>query len=210
MDTHGGDPQSPGSLHKYLYVSNDAVNLVDPTGKDGLLDSLIASAMNIVIAVAAVVAVATALEYVTSVFGKSLSDPKEINTVDAAIAVLDPVQDLYSEAQVLRTAKYRRSKPPYLYGVCIYKGGCFAAAHYGFLFLDDQFFDQNLLHDSVERAAVLLHEAFHLEGGNEHDAYAGVWVNKEKFGWTETPYSHYFLWGQVKAETMNAAPELFQ
>jgi hypothetical protein len=40
--------------------------------------------------------------------------------------------------------------------------------------------------------------------------YAGVWVNKEKFGWTETAYSHYFLWGQVKAETMREAPELFQ
>ena len=74
---------------------------------------------------------------------------------------------------MLRTAKYRRSKTPYLSAVRAFTGGFFAATHYGFLFLDDQFFDQNLLHDSVERAAVLLHEAFHLEGGNEHDALRG-------------------------------------
>jgi RHS repeat-associated protein len=36
MDTFEGDPQSPLSLHKYLYVIDDPVNRIDPNGKETL------------------------------------------------------------------------------------------------------------------------------------------------------------------------------
>jgi len=206
MDTFEGDQDSPLSLHRYLYVGDDPIDHTDRSGHG--IDEIIASAMSITIAVAAVVAVARIVEYVTAVFGRNLSND-DAEVVNVAIAVLDPVPTLIDEAWVLHDAKYRRGKPPYLSAVCKIVGGCFAAAELGFLFIDDRFFDASLLHDSVEQAAVLLHEAFHLEGGNEHDAYAGVWVNKEKFGWTRESYSKYFLWGQVEAATRQYAPELF-
>ncbi|MBI3661726.1 MAG: RHS repeat-associated core domain-containing protein [Acidobacteria bacterium] len=38
MDTFEGDPHSPLSLHKYLYVHADPVGLLDPTGETPLID----------------------------------------------------------------------------------------------------------------------------------------------------------------------------
>jgi len=38
MDTFEGDDESPLSLHKYLYVSADSANRIDPSGKDGLAE----------------------------------------------------------------------------------------------------------------------------------------------------------------------------
>ncbi len=40
MDTYEGDPQSPQSLHKYLYVGANPVNMLDPSGHDGLMELL--------------------------------------------------------------------------------------------------------------------------------------------------------------------------
>jgi hypothetical protein len=36
MDTYQGDNEDPLSLHKYLYVANNPVNLTDPSGEDWL------------------------------------------------------------------------------------------------------------------------------------------------------------------------------
>ena len=38
MDTDEGDNQDPLSLHKYLYGADDPVNLIDPSGNDGIDD----------------------------------------------------------------------------------------------------------------------------------------------------------------------------
>jgi RHS repeat-associated protein len=45
MDTVEGDPQSPLSLHRYLYVSDNAVNQIDPMGTQGLGDMMAVSAI---------------------------------------------------------------------------------------------------------------------------------------------------------------------
>lgn len=39
-DTREIDPESPSSLHRYLYASNDPVNRIDPSGNDDLVDTL--------------------------------------------------------------------------------------------------------------------------------------------------------------------------
>ena len=46
MDVYEGNSQDPLSLHKYLYVSDNPVNLVDPSGNEGVADSLTALAIN--------------------------------------------------------------------------------------------------------------------------------------------------------------------
>ena len=63
--------------------------------------------------------------------------------------------------------------------------------------------------DEIERAAILLHESKHLEGKNEHDAYAFVWKNKSRLGWTGEKYKMSPIWDNVRRQTRDAAPELF-
>lgn len=40
MDSYAGDSEDPLSLHKYLYVANNPVNMVDPSGHDITADEL--------------------------------------------------------------------------------------------------------------------------------------------------------------------------
>lgn len=63
--------------------------------------------------------------------------------------------------------------------------------------------------DTVERAAILLHEAEHLKGRNEHDAYAFVWQNRARIGWTSDKYKDSPVWQNVRRQTRENAPELF-
>lgn len=44
MDTYEGDPQSPLSLHKYLYTAANPVDVTDPSGQVGLVDDEVADA----------------------------------------------------------------------------------------------------------------------------------------------------------------------
>jgi RHS repeat-associated protein len=48
MDTYEGDPESPASLHKYVYTSINPVNRIGPNGNDDLLDLAIPLAVNTV------------------------------------------------------------------------------------------------------------------------------------------------------------------
>jgi RHS repeat-associated protein len=46
MDSFDGQPQSPSSLHKYLYSSGDPVNRIDPSGNDSIAEFDVASALS--------------------------------------------------------------------------------------------------------------------------------------------------------------------
>ncbi len=63
--------------------------------------------------------------------------------------------------------------------------------------------------DDIERAAVLLHEARHLQGFDEYDAYEFVWKHKERFGWTKANYGHSAVWQNVRKATMDIKPGMF-
>lgn len=63
--------------------------------------------------------------------------------------------------------------------------------------------------DDTERAAILLHEAQHLKGGDEPEAYKFVWKNRKKLGWTEEKYGSSVIWLNVRKQTKEYAPELF-
>ena len=63
--------------------------------------------------------------------------------------------------------------------------------------------------DDTERAVVLLHEARHLSGADEHDAFASVWRDKARLGWTREKYAHTRVWKNVEEFTRRHAPELF-
>ncbi|MEO7539829.1 MAG: hypothetical protein ABIV21_07365 [Pyrinomonadaceae bacterium] len=63
--------------------------------------------------------------------------------------------------------------------------------------------------DDTERATILLHEARHLRGQNEADAYRFVWENRKRLGWTQGQYSESPVWQNVRKQTRENVPDLF-
>ena len=64
--------------------------------------------------------------------------------------------------------------------------------------------------DDTERAVVLLHESYHLAGAGEEKAFAEVWREKDRLGWTQERYGQTPLWRYVRAFTVQHAPQLFR
>jgi predicted RNA-binding Zn-ribbon protein involved in translation (DUF1610 family) len=64
--------------------------------------------------------------------------------------------------------------------------------------------------DDTERAMILLHEAQHLQGADEPEAYEFVWRNRKKLGWTEETYGRTKVWHNVFDFTQQNAPNLFR
>ncbi|HVF55615.1 MAG TPA: hypothetical protein VM934_05670 [Pyrinomonadaceae bacterium] len=89
-------------------------------------------------------------------------------------------------------------------------GEAYAATNFPFqiVTLYPEFFKYST--DDVERAAILLHEARHLSGRGEETAFAGVWRDKAKLGWTKEQYGHTRVWKNVLEFTQRYAPELFR
>ena len=89
------------------------------------------------------------------------------------------------------------------------KENAFAATNFPFaiITLYSDFFTYPT--DDVERAAILLHEARHLRGEDEHDAYAYVWRNREQLGWTGDKYAASYVWDNIRRQTREQVPEMF-
>lgn len=63
--------------------------------------------------------------------------------------------------------------------------------------------------DDTERAALFLHEAQHLKGADEKEAYKFVWENRIKLGWTREKYGSTAIFTDVEKQTKEIVPELF-
>ena len=63
--------------------------------------------------------------------------------------------------------------------------------------------------DDTERAMVLLHEARHLMGEDENQAYAYVWRTRKKLGWTLETHGTTESYITIEQQTREQAPELF-
>ena len=85
----------------------------------------------------------------------------------------------------------------------------YAATNFPFevVTLYPQFFADSL--DEVERAAILLHESYHLFGYGEPGAFAGAWKDRSQLGWTREHYNLTPVWINVKESTLRWAPQLF-
>lgn len=89
------------------------------------------------------------------------------------------------------------------------KENAYAATNYPFeiMTLYPDFFTYTV--DDTERAAILLHEARHLKGADEKEAYTYVWENRQKLGWTSETHGNSVVWKNVRLQTKEYAPELF-
>lgn len=89
------------------------------------------------------------------------------------------------------------------------KENAYAATNFPFMIMTlySDFFTYPV--DEVERAAILLHEARHLKGEGEKEAYEFVWRNRHRLGWTKENYQASPVWVNIREQTRDHAPELF-
>jgi hypothetical protein len=133
-------------------------------------------------------------------------DQKEI--VNRAINVLEQ-RGFANEVFALRHFVYYRATDNW-WNRRVGHESAFASTNFPFevMTLYPAFFEQPV--DDVERAAILLHEAYHLFGYKEEGAVEGVWRDKKKLGWTKEKYANTTIWTNVKASTQEYAPHLLQ
>lgn len=132
---------------------------------------------------------------------------EEKQTVYSAIRVLES-RGFANEAFFLNYLTAYRANDNWL-NASVEKENAYAATNFPFeiMTLYPDFFTIPL--DEIERAAILLHEAQHLKGADEKEAYEFVWKNRAKLGWTKDKYANSIVWRNVRKQTKEYAPQLF-
>ncbi len=133
---------------------------------------------------------------------------EEKQTVQRAISIIEQ-KGFSREAFMLDYLTAYRGNDNWL-NASIEKENAYAATNFPFeiITLYPDFF--NKTNDDMERAAILLHEAQHLKGADEKDAYSYVWKNKRKLGWTAELYGQTNIYGKVGEQTKEFAPDVFK
>jgi hypothetical protein len=134
-------------------------------------------------------------------------NPRQQKQVDSAIDVIER-SGFEKEAFVLRRLVRYRSTDNW-WNRYLGHQSAYAATNFPFqvVTLYPQFFSDPV--DDVERAAILLHESYHLFGYGEPRAFEGAWKDRHKLGWVKSEYELTPVWMSVKVTTMRWAPQLF-
>lgn len=145
--------------------------------------------------------------YISLVGSASGLSFEQKQTVSRAVRVLER-SGFDGEVMLLDYLTAYRSSDNWL-NASVEKENAYAATNFPFeiMTIYPEFFDTPV--DDVEHAAILLHEAQHMKGANEHDAYRFVWKNRDKIGWTREAYGNSIVWRNVRKQTREAVPELF-
>jgi hypothetical protein len=136
-----------------------------------------------------------------------LEDDKR-KTVERAIAVLAQGGFDRQAFELNHVVKYRKTDN--WWNRYVGHHDAYAATNFPFevVTLYPEFFDVAI--DDNERAAILLHEAYHLFGSGEEAALEHTWREKHRIGWTENRYGQTKVWANTKELTMAQLPRLFQ
>jgi len=145
--------------------------------------------------------------YLSLIFTASPLTSEEKAQVDASIELLEK-RGFINEAFVLRDLATFRNNDNWL-NASVPKENAFAATNYpfGIITLYPDFFSYPK--DDTERAAILLHEARHLKGYDEEDAYEFVWRNRNYLGWSADKYASSETWLNIRRQTKEYVPNLF-
>ncbi len=127
--------------------------------------------------------------------------------VERAVAVLES-KGFSSEAFLLRNVTTFRSSDNWL-NQAVAGESAYAATNYpfGIITIYPDFYTKAV--DDTERAMVLLHEAQHLMNKGEAEAYAYVWRQRQRLGWTTLSHGTTPTFVTVELQTRENAPELF-
>ena len=131
----------------------------------------------------------------------------EQQKTQAAIRHLEK-QGFGAETLLLKYFTVFRSNDNWL-NASVEKESAYAATNFPFeiITLYPDFFTYPV--DDIERAAILLHEAKHLQGMDEKEAYEFVWRNRARLGWTSENYGDSTIWLETRKLTREHVPELF-
>lgn len=134
--------------------------------------------------------------------------PNQQEQVDKAIDVLDR-KGFGKEVFVLRRLVRYRATDSW-WNRYIGHQSAYAATNFPFevVTLYPEFFSDPT--DDVERAAILLHESYHLFGHGEPRAFEGAWKDRARLGWVKAQYNLTPVWMSVKESTIRFAPHLFK
>ena len=172
--------------------------------KRGFLKSTIAKRMLVCLAV---IVLAMAGFYASLVFSANPLSPDESATVDTAIKVLEQ-KGFADEAFLLKHIVVFRGNDNWL-NASVEKENAYAATNFPFeiVTIYPDFFIYPA--DDTERAAILLHEAKHLQGKDEKEAYEYVWRNRGRLGWSGNTYSGSVIWRETRKLTKEYLPSMF-
>jgi hypothetical protein len=145
--------------------------------------------------------------YATLVLSADPIDRDQRRTVDDAIEHLER-SGFTREAFLLRHFTVFRSNDNWL-NASVEKESAYAATNFPFeiITLYPDFF--RFAVDDTERAAILLHEAQHLQGSDEKEAYDFVWRNRGRIGWISDPYTKSVIWRETRKLTKDYVPAMF-
>lgn len=133
--------------------------------------------------------------------------PNERDKVQSAIAVLDSAGFTRQVFILKHLTSFRRTDN--WWNRSMGHREAYAATNFPFevVTLYPEFFNQPI--DDKERAAVLLHEAFHLTGAGEEAALESTWRSKQRFGWTADRYKQTRVWNSTEQLTRPLFPYMF-
>ena len=133
--------------------------------------------------------------------------PPERALVSSAIARLEATS-FNDEAFLLKHLTVFRANDNWL-NASVEKENAYAATNFPFEIVTvyPDFFTYPS--DDTERAAILLHEAKHLQGKDEKEAYEFVWRNRERLGWTSGTYHRSVIWREIRKLTKEYSPAMF-
>jgi hypothetical protein len=145
--------------------------------------------------------------YISLVLSATELKTGEQKTVQRAIDILKK-KGYGDEVFLLENLTAFRTSDNWL-NMSVRKENAYAATNFPFevMTLYPEFFNNTT--DDLERAAILLHEAKHLEGKGENAAYRFVWINRKRLGWTAEKYGGSEVWLNVRTQTKEYAPGLF-
>jgi hypothetical protein len=145
--------------------------------------------------------------YLSLIFSSKSLSYDEKKSVYRAVEVLDE-KGFAGEAFLLDYLTSYRADDNWL-NASVVKENAYAATNFPFEIMTvyPDFFKYPV--DETERAAILLHEAQHLKGADEKEAYEFVWKNRKKLGWTKDKYASSIIWQNVRRQTKEYAPNLF-
>lgn len=145
--------------------------------------------------------------YSSLIYSASPLSVEQHSRVVSAIELLE-AKGFTDEVFLLRNIAAFRNNDNWL-NASIVKENAFAATNFpfGIVTLYPDFFEHTS--NNVERAAILLHEAKHIQGDDEKAAYEFVWKNRKKLGWDGEEFSQTEIWQNVRRQTAEYSPNLF-
>ena len=134
-------------------------------------------------------------------------DREQHKRVQEAIRILEQ-RGFTNEVLLLRYFTVLRSNDNWL-NASVEKENAYAATNFPFeiVTIYPDFFTYTV--DDTERAAILLHEAKHLQGKDEKEAYEFVWRNRKRLGWTSQAYNRSSIWRDIRKLTKEYVPAMF-